>query len=57
MAKAIEKKFGIKPRLIKSGGGVFEVVVDGSRIFSKKETGRFPEIEEILKTIESMHKR
>ncbi len=55
MAKAIEKKFGTKPQLISSGGGVFEVVVDGRKIFSKKETGRFPEHEEILKTIEGIN--
>lgn len=51
MAKAIENKYGVKPQLIKSGGGVFEVTVDGKKIFSKKETGRFPENEEILETI------
>ncbi len=51
MAKAIEKKFGVKPQLIKSSGGVFEVTVDGKKIFSKKETGRFPEHDEILNTI------
>jgi len=33
--------------LVPGGGGVFEVDVDGRRIFSKKATGRFPEWEEI----------
>jgi selT/selW/selH-like putative selenoprotein len=28
--------------------GAFEVRVDGRRIFSKLETGRFPALEEIL---------
>jgi len=28
--------------LIPSGGGVFEVVVDGKLIYSKKATGGFP---------------
>jgi selenoprotein W-related protein len=51
LAKAIEKKYGVKPRMIKSGGGAFEVSVDGKKIFSKKETGRFPENEEILSAI------
>jgi selenoprotein W-related protein len=51
LAKAIEKKYGVKAQLIKSGGGVFEVVVDGRKIFSKKETGRFPENQEILDTL------
>jgi len=34
--------------LIEGGGGAFEVVVDGSLIFSKLELGRFPETDEIL---------
>ena len=33
--------------LIPSGGGCFEVEADGEIIFSKRETGRFPEFEEI----------
>jgi len=34
--------------LIAGSGGVYEVVVDGKRIFSKKQSGRFPEDGEIL---------
>jgi len=34
--------------LIPSSGGVFEVEIDGRRVFSKKELGRFPTDEEIL---------
>ena len=33
---------------IKSSGGVFEVLKDGSLIFSKRREGRFPDISEIL---------
>jgi selT/selW/selH-like putative selenoprotein len=28
--------------LVKSGGGVFEITVDGKLRFSKKQEGRFP---------------
>ena len=35
-------------KLIAGAGGVFEVTADGRLLFSKKETGRFPEDEEIL---------
>jgi selT/selW/selH-like putative selenoprotein len=38
----------VEAKLIKSGGGVFEVVADGKLIFSKKKEHRFPEHEEIL---------
>ena len=34
--------------LIEGGGGVFTVVVDGNLIYSKKETGRFPEKGEVI---------
>lgn len=37
--------------LLPSSGGVFEVVKDGSLIYSKKETGRFPEEEEVIEKI------
>ena len=34
--------------MIKGGGGIFDVHVDGRRVYSKHEEGRFPEHEEIL---------
>jgi selenoprotein W-related protein len=34
--------------LIKGSGGIFEVVLDGTTLFSKHETGRFPEPDEVL---------
>lgn len=48
MAAEIEKALGVVSELIQGRGGVFEVTVDGKRIFSKKELGRFPEDGEIL---------
>ena len=40
-------------RLIPSSGGVFEVVVDGKKIFSKKELGRHAEPGEVVSALES----
>jgi selenoprotein W-related protein len=37
--------------LIPSGGGVFEVAVNGKVVFSKKGMGRFPEEGEIVKLL------
>ena len=37
--------------LISSGGGVFEIVLDGKLIFSKKTINRFPEKGEVLRII------
>ena len=35
-------------RLRKSGGGVFEITVDGKLAYLKKASGRFPTDEEVL---------
>jgi selT/selW/selH-like putative selenoprotein len=37
--------------LIEGGGGDFEVTVDGSLIFSRRKTGGFPEVEDIIEAI------
>jgi selT/selW/selH-like putative selenoprotein len=37
--------------LKKSGGGVFEITVDGRLGFSKKATGRFPSDEDALRAL------
>ena len=33
------------------GGGVFDVVVDGEKIYSKQETGSFPEEDAIVQML------
>ena len=51
MRESIQSKFGVNDELIKGTGGVFEVTLNNSLIFSKKELGRFPnenEVENIL---------
>jgi selenoprotein W-related protein len=42
------KALAVESELIPSHGGVFEVTVDGKRLFSKKQLGRFPDEGEIL---------
>ncbi|MBM3324119.1 MAG: SelT/SelW/SelH family protein [Calditrichaeota bacterium] len=34
--------------LVKSSGGAFEIKADGCLLYSKKQTGRFPQNDEIL---------
>lgn len=38
---------GCEVERVASGGGAFEVTVDGKRVFSKLELGRFPAYREI----------
>ena len=56
MAADLLEKYGnslTELTLIPSGGGVYEVNKYGKLIFSKKELGRFPELDEIIDFIES----
>jgi selT/selW/selH-like putative selenoprotein len=43
LAALLKKHCGNKVELIESTGGVFEVVVDGVLVYSKKATGEFPD--------------
>jgi len=49
VADIVANKFGndVEIDLIPSSGGVFEVKLEGELLFSKKETGRFPDQDEI----------
>jgi len=38
---------------VPSSGGVFEVLADGRVLFSKRETGRFPEFDEIARALDA----
>ena len=38
-------------KLVKGSGGIFDVVVDGKRVFSKHELERFPEPGEITRLL------
>ena len=52
----IKSKFDdVNIKLISSGGGVFEVTLDGNLIFSKKALERFPNPNEIEELIEEQH--
>ncbi len=53
MAEEIKKAFGVETEFLKGFEGSFDVIVDGETIFSKFETGRFPEPGEIRKLIKA----
>jgi selT/selW/selH-like putative selenoprotein len=53
LAAAIKAETDVEAELIRGGGGIFEVTVDGERVFSKKSEGRFPEADEILARLRS----
>ena len=43
----------VESELTAGSGGVFEITVDGKKVFSKKALGRFPEDGEILGLIQA----
>ena len=43
-----------KMELIPSTGGAFEVTLNGNKIYSKLDTGIFPDTEEMINKIESI---
>jgi selenoprotein W-related protein len=58
LAMAIKTATGIEAELIHSRDiGAFEVKADGKLIFSKKQSGRFPDETEILDIIRSLEKQ
>lgn len=42
MAAAIEKELGVRVSLVEGARGAFEVIRDGTPVFSKLQRGRFP---------------
>jgi len=51
LAEAIEEEFGVKPEMIEGRGGIFDVIVDGTKVWCKHDVGRFPEHNEALDKI------
>ena len=53
MAAALTDEFSITAELIEGEKGVFDVVADGDLVYSKHETGRFPENDEIVQALKA----
>jgi selT/selW/selH-like putative selenoprotein len=53
LAAEIQKQLGVESKLVRGGGGIFVVTVDGEQIFSKDEQGRFPTESEIVEALRS----
>jgi len=57
LAAEFKERFRVEPELVKGSGGVFEVIVDGALLFSKRALGRFPEEGEVARLIVAQHIR
>ena len=56
MAAASRDEFGFESELVRLRNGIFNVWVDGKKIFDKDHEERFPEEQEILDAITAMKK-
>jgi selenoprotein W-related protein len=52
VAAELKQALGAEVKLVEGSGGVFDVVVDGRTVFSKYETGRFPDPGEVLRLVQ-----
>jgi selT/selW/selH-like putative selenoprotein len=54
LAAELKRKYGVQPELVAGSGGIFEVYVNGTLVFSKIEVGRFPEHREIFDKVDAL---
>ena len=54
MAAELRDGLGVDAELIERGGGIFDVSVDGEVVYSKHETGRFPDPGEVLAIVQGL---
>jgi len=47
----LNRELGIAAELVRSRGGVFEVEYQGKTLFSKKQSGRFPNAGEVVQLL------
>lgn len=53
LAAELRDAFGVEARLIKGGGGIFDVIADGDLVFSKHQVHRFPDDGEVTDRIKA----
>lgn len=53
MAARLKQAFEVEAKLIEGGGGIFDVVVDGQLVYSKHQTGQFPDEAALVRRIRS----
>lgn len=54
LAAKISEELGIEALLIKGVAGVFDVIADGTVVFSKLEEQRFPQDTEIIEALKQL---
>jgi selenoprotein W-related protein len=51
LAAKLESDFGAETLLVEGAGGIFDVVVDGDLVYSKHQTGEFPDEDALAESL------
>jgi len=54
LAAELRDSFDVEATLVGGGNGIFDVHVDGTLVYSKFETGRFPEVGEVAEKVRGL---
>lgn len=55
LAEKLKTSLKLETDLIKGSNGIFDVEIDGKLVYSKNETGEFPDEESLIQKIKSDH--
>ncbi len=55
LAEKLKTSLKLETDLIKGSNGIFDVEIDGKLVYSKNETGEFPDEESLVQKIKSDH--
>ena len=55
LAEKLKTSLKLETDLIKGSNGIFDVEIDGELVYSKNETGEFPDEESLVQKIKSDH--
>jgi selenoprotein W-related protein len=55
LAAELKNALGIEAKLVPGSGGIFDVACDGRVVYSKHETGRFPDPGEVATALRELH--
>ena len=53
MAAKLKDAFGVESFLIEGAGGIFDVNVDGKLVYSKHQTGQFPDEDKLVNEVKA----
>jgi selT/selW/selH-like putative selenoprotein len=54
LAATLKKELSLESEIVRGSGGIFVVSVDGKKIFSKHDEGRFPTEKEIVDQVRKL---